>query len=595
MRFVAALFLATAVGCSPPAGEPAGPPPQSAPVSPPVPPALPLPQFVDVSHEAGLVVENHTGSATEKDWLVSAMGGGAIVLDYDLDGDVDVIVVDGTGLTPAGELVLDDAWRTRLFRNDGGWRFTDVTDEAGIDVRCFGFGGAACDYDADGDPDVFLCAWGRNHLLRNRGDGTFEDVTESAGLLGDVRDMSTGCAWGDVNGDGIHDLYVANYCDQHEFIEMQRESGRPGRTCEWRDLFVWCGPRGLPAQADRLYLGTKEGRFRELGEQRLREQEPRYAFQPILTDVDSDGDLDIYVVNDTTANTLWINDGRGRFTDMGTVAGVATAADARAQAGMGVDAADIDRDGRIDLFVTNYSHDHDTLYVNGTRTPDTPRFRDRTARHGLVQPGFLRLGWGTRLFDFDNDGELDVFVACGHVFGELDGFAGRTGTTYAQRCLLLRGQGAPDHRFEDITDDAGPGLQLERVWRGAAFADFDDDGDLDVLVTALNGRAALLRNEGGERNAFLRFRLVGEGGQRDPSGVRVTVVTADGRRLMEELHHGASFLGDNDPRLSFGLGSDEVVPRVEVRWPDGTEQAFEEVPTRTRYVVRQGAAELSKE
>jgi len=562
-------------------------------------PRHPLPQFVNIAKEAGVEIANHTGKPQQKDWIASGMGGGSIVLDYDADGDMDLCFVDGTMITEKGVMEYDPEWRTRLFRNDGGMKFTDVTEEAGIDIQAFGFGGASCDYDADGFPDIHISAWGRNYLLHNNGDGTFEDVTAAAGVLGDPRDMSTACAWGDLDGDGIHDLYVSNYLDQWWQIEKYREDYTEaelhGRRCDWRGYMVYCGPLGLPAQADRLYLGNGDGTFREVGEERLRRgdgsvQDNRCGFTPVMTDVDNDGDLDIYVANDTQSNFLWVNDGKGHFVDMGLEAGVAMNRDVIDQAGMGVDAADLNRDGRIDLIVTNFSHDYNTLYLNYTKGK-RPSFRDLSHNLKVAKLAYLRLCWGTRLLDYDNDGELDMFVACGHVYGEIANFPD-TGTSYEQKCLLLRNLGPPKYAFEDVTDRSGAALQLRRVWRGAAFADFDDDGDQDIFITALNDISALCRNDGGNANAYLRFRLSGPGMQRDPSGARVYVHTPEGRVLMEELHHGASFCSDNDPRLFFGLGGYESVPKVVVRWPGGEEQTFENVETSKLYRVTHGQAEL---
>jgi len=551
-----------------------------------------LPVWVDVTAITGITAENHTGKPFQKDWIVSGMGGGTICFDYDSDGDMDLLIVDGTMLTAEGVLEYSDEARTRLFRNDGGMRFTEVTREAGIDIQAFGFGGASCDYDADGHPDVYVCTWGRNFLLHNRGDGTFEDATEKAGLLGRDDDMSTACAWGDVNGDGIHDLYVSNYIDQWALIRECEANGLPGRHCRWRGFNVYCGPPGLEPQYDRLYLGNGDGTFREVTETNLIEQTPRYAFTPIMTDVDNDGDLDIYVANDTQRNTLWVNDGKGVFKDLGVVAGCASDGDVKDQAGMGVDAADLDRDGRIDLFVTNFSHDHNTLYLNMTRRKDGPLFRDASHAHNVSRLSFLRLCWGTKMFDMDCDSDLDMFVACGHVYGEIDNFSELTGSTYAQRPLLLQNGGPPRMRMEDVTDIGGPALQVARVWRGAVFGDYDDDGDVDIFMTSLNGKPMMMRNDGGNRNAFLRFRLQGKGGQRDPSGARVVVTLPDGAVIFHELHHGASFCSDNDPRLFFGTGAYESVPRVDVGWPDGTKQSFTDVSTRRLYRIEQGRDEL---
>jgi hypothetical protein len=575
-------------------------------------PRTPTPTFVDVAKEAGGFAKNHTGKDREKDWIVSGMGGGTIVLDYDQDGWMDFVLVDGTMLTEDGELQYSDDARTRLYHNDGGMHFTDVTAKSGIDLKAFGFGGASCDYDGDGFPDFFVCCWGGNHLFHNRGDGTFEDVTEKAGLRGPPEDMSTACCWGDVNGDGIPDLYVANYLDQRKVIDAFKQDGRKGgRWAVWRTFQVYVGPQGLPAQKDRLYFGQPDGTFKEVTDTNLGPQSPpRYGFQPVMTDVDNDGDLDIYVANDTEPNYLWINDGHGKFVERGVEAGVAYDADVQAQASMGVDVADVNRDGYMDIAVTNFSHNHLTIYENETRTTKVVTFSDKSAQYQVTRPSYLRLQWGVRFFDYDNDGNLDLFVACGHVYGEIDNFQRQTGTGYKERCLLLRGVGPPSNAFENIGDLAagedaadpaviarhgGPAMQMERVWRGAAFADFDNDGDLDVFVTALNDYPALFRNDGGNKNAFLVFRLIGKGRMRDPCGARVTVWLADGRPHMEELHHGASFCCDNDPRLFFGLGAETSAKSVDVRWPNGETQHFENVAARKFYVIEQGKNELRED
>jgi len=467
--------------------------------------------------------------------------------------------------------------------------------KSGVDVKGFGIGGALCDYDGDGRPDFYVCGWGCNRLFHNRGDGTFEDVTDKAGVRGAPDDMSTACCWGDVNGDGVPDLYVADYLDQRKYIEQCRRDGTPARTAKYHGAPVYVGPWPLTPQRDRLYFGEAGGTFREVTDTNLAPQtRPQYGFQPVMTDVDDDGDLDIYVANDNGPNFLWINDGRGRFVERGVEAGVAYDAESVRQASMGVDAGDFNQDGRIDLFVTNLDFDHNTLYVNRTIRSNAA-FVDASGQYDVARPSYGRVSWGTRFFDYDDDGNLDLFVACGHVYGEADGFTKTTGASYRQRCLLHHGKGPPDYAFDNVGDSAGPAFALARVWRGAAFADFDDDGDLDVFVTALNDVPALFRNDGGNRNEFVVFRLIGKGGMRDPCGARVTVRLADGRPHLEELHHGASFCCDNDPRVFFGLGDETSAKRVDVRWPGGETQSFENVAARKFYVIEQGKDALRED
>jgi hypothetical protein len=594
---LAAALSAMCAACGdPPAASPDGAPPAKPAAgadAAPARPAVPLPLFTDVAEAAGVAPTNHTGKPKEKDWIVSGMGGGTIVLDYDQDGRMDLVVVDGTMLTEQGELQYDDEWRTRVYHNDGGMKFTEVTKKCGVDLKAFGFGGASCDYDADGRPDFYVNCWGPSYLYRNRGDGTFEEVAAKAGLSNQPDDMSTSCCWGDVNGDGFPDVYVANYCDQRAVIDDYiKRQGKPGRSAIWRGFKVYAGPTGLPAQKDRLYFANGDGTFREVTETNLPGLKPSYGFQPIMSDLDNDGDLDIYVCNDTENNYLWLNDGKGGFVERGVEAGVAADADSNPQASMGIDAADFNRDGWLDMYVSNFSHNHNTLYVNKTGSRRVPSFADLSNQFNVAGPSYRRLSWGLRMLDYDNDGELDLFVACGHVYGEIDNFEQGTGTSYRQICMLERNRGpAAGYVFEDMTlptNRGGPAFDIKRVWRGAAFADFDNDGDQDVFVTALNDKAALFRNDGGDRNAFLVFRLVGKGGLRDPCGARVTIFLADGRPRLEELHHGASFGCDNDPRFFFGLGAETAAKRVEVRWPNGDKQSFADVAARKFYVIEQG-------
>jgi hypothetical protein len=520
---------------------------------------------------------------------MGGVGGGAIVLDYDQDGRMDLVVVDGTGLSDAGDRTFDDAWRTRVFRNLGGLKFEETTKKAGVDLQGFGIGGAACDYDSDGRPDFLVCGWGCTRLYRNQGDGTFADVTAQAGLVFAPNDVCTGCCFGDVDGDGVVDLYVSTYLDQQAFIDDCRREGKPARRLEWRGVPVYTGPTGMNGQADHLFMGRDDGTFVDATATRLGKQDPPlFGFQPVMTDVDDDGDLDVYVANDLGANYLWVNDGRGKFKDAGIAAGCALDASGRAQAGMGVDAADVNCDGKIDLVVTNLDFDHNTLYLNRTTTADRPRFDDVSAAANVSKPSYLHVSWGVKLLDYDGDGVLDLFASCGHIFPEADQVGKGLGISYRQRCLLERGLGPPSYAFADVTDAAGPALRDERVWRGAVFADFDDDGDTDVFLTALNDRAALWRNDVGNRNEWVSFRLVGDGRPRDPCGARVTVLVEGGLPRMQELHHGASFCSDNDPRLLFGLGKEKVVRRVDVRWPNGRRQTFKDVAAGRRYVIEQG-------
>jgi hypothetical protein len=602
------LAAAAAVALLSPLGAGCGADPAAAPVAPPAsPPAatggargpapapagapVPPPRFVEIDASCGFAPVNHTGKPDQKDWIAEGMGGSCILLDHDSDGDLDILFVDGDALE-------GEPWpeaRTRLYRNDGGLRFTEVTEEAGIAVRGVGYGGAAVDYDSDGDPDLFLTFLGTNRLLRNDG-GRFTDVTAAAGVGGPETDMSTACAWGDFDGDGRLDVYVANYCDMRGYMETFRRTGRPPRSCPWRGLQVYCGPGGLPFQKDRLFLQTKPGVFEDASD-RLAKQVPRPAFQPVAADFDGDGDLDIYVSNDTVDNTLWVNDGKGYFRDEGMVAGCAVSGSVTPQASMGTNAADHDGDGRIDLIVTNFSHDHYTLYRNTTvvRTDGTrsAAFEDASVRTGIAQPTYLPLGWGACWQDFDLDGDLDLFFANGHVYGEIDDFQA-SGTTYRQRNMLLRNRGGREPFYEDVTAAAGPGLEPLDVFRGAVAGDLDDDGDMDLVVAALNGRARILRNDLPAGPGWIRLSLRGTKGARDPAGAEVRVELPGGAATGQVVLRGSSFCGSEDPRLLFGLGGAAAPSLVRVKWPSGAVQEFRGLGGKQHWLLVEGEATPSR-
>jgi len=596
LRLAFIAFVLAACGkASPPA--PAPPPPAAVPaVAPPAAARSPIAvRFQDLHEETtGFGPVNHTGIPNDKQWIAEAMGGGVLLLDYDLDGDLDVLFVDGNVVArdPIPEA------RTRLYRNDGGMKFTDVTEESGIDVRGVGYGGAAADYDGDGDPDVFIGVLGKNHLLRNEGNGTFRDVAAEAGVEGGERDMSTACCFADFDGDGRLDLYVSNYVDMMAVIEEFRRIGRGGHDCDWRGFKVYCGPMGLPYQKDRLYLSNgpdaKTGTFtfRDATDH-LKDQVPRPSFQAVAADYDQDGDMDVYVAADTEPNSLWVNDGKGNFRDDGMQAGCAYSATVQAQAGMGVDVSDFNHDGRLDITVTNFSHDYNTVYENRSKPRKSgkglvPVFEDVSVRTGVNAATYIRLCWGAHFADYDNDGDRDLFYAAGHVYGEIDNFA-NTGTSYRQKNLLLENLGGTDPRFGNVSDEAGPGFQVQEVHRGSAAGDLDDDGDIDFVVTVLNGKAYVLRNDGGNAGAWIRLSLRG-GKPLDPAGALVKV-EADGMLPQWEVaKRGDSFICSSDPRFLFGLGKAAKASKVTVTWPSGATGVFTDLAAGAHWLLEEGVA-----
>jgi hypothetical protein len=520
-------------------------------------PAEPLPiRLTDVAAEAGITLQNLSGGP-RKDFLLEIAGNGAAWLDYDGDGWLDLLIANGSKIE---HLDRGGDPMAALYRNNRNGTFTDVTESARLTRTGWGMGACAADFDNDGAPDFYLTAYGATVLYRNNGDGTFADVTARAGVA-DTR-WSTGCAWGDYDRDGWLDLYVANYVA----LDVRKTPTRGVNSfCQYMGMDVLCGPRGLPGAPDALYRNNGDGTFTDVTEKAGIADPGFYGFQVMFSDLDADGWPDIYVANDSTPNFFFRNNRDGTFTDIALEAGVALSEEGRAQAGMGLDIADYDRDGRFDIFVTNFSHDTNTLYRN---TPDG--FHIATFAAGLGEASRAYLGWGAGFVDLDNDGWLDLLVANGHIYPEIDLFP--LGSAYRQRLLLYRSTGAG--RFQEIGAQMGEAIAAPRSGRGIAFADYDNDGDVDFLVVNMDARPSLFRNDGGNRQRRLSLRLRGTKSNRDAIGARVTV-TAGGVSQTAEVRGGGSYLSTHDPRLHFGLGKAKKVDRIEVRWPSGLVQEFQ--------------------
>ena len=526
-------------------------------------------RLVDVAAEAGLTLLNVCGGPS-KDYIVEVNGNGAAFFDYDNDGDLDVLIVNGStldGMRRRGDPML------ALYRNDGKGHFDDVTPSTGIGARGWGMGACVADYDNDGAQDVYVTAFGPNLLFRGSGDGTFTDVTTRANV-GDPH-WSTNCAFADYDRDGDLDLYVANYLTFSE-----RTVPRRGATpdCKYLGADVMCGPKGLAGEPDVLYRNNGDGTFTDVSRGAGIADPGGYGFGVLFSDLDDDGWPDIFVANDSVANLLFHNNRNGTFAETGLVSGLALSGDGKPQASMGVDAADYDGDGRLDVFVTNFSQDYHTLYRNGG-----PFFTDVSHQAGVVTPSLAYLGWGTGFADFDNDGLVDLFVANGHVYPEIDRRGTRT--TYRQRKQLFRNTG--NGRFREATDEAGGGLLIEKSSRGAAFGDYDNDGDVDVLVINLNDRPTLLRNDTAAGNSWITLKLVGRSSNRDAVGARVWLEHARAPQVAE-VRSGGSYLSHNDMRVHFGLGQRPDPGPITVRWPDGATERFEGLQANTIHVIRQG-------
>ncbi len=523
-----------------------------------------------------------------KFFLRDTVGPGVAVLDVDGDGDMDLYFPQGTDGTAAGG---DSA--NRLYLNDGTGRFTEDGAARGAAHRGYGFGALAFDWDADGDTDLFLTNLGPDVLLRND-DGRFTDVTaDHPGLAGPPTAWSVGAAAGDLDLDGDLDLYVAGYCEQ-DLPALEARGWCRQMSCE-----VPCGPRSLRPEPDRVHRNSGAPDFTltaDAGDTGLLDVEPSYGFQPTFTDIDDDGDLDLYVTNDSVANTLFVNDGRGRFEEAALVAGVACGRAGQMEAGMGLAVGHADDDALPELYVTNFSTQSNSLYWNESDLLGQPWFEEISQRAGLGRPSWFQLGWGCAFADFDGDGFTDVFSSNGHIFPQMDGCDPEL-VVYRQANSVYRGTAEPGV-FDDVS--AAAGLTEESAHRSAALVDVDGDGRLDLVVTRMDASPRLLRNRTPAHGRWFGARVlhVPPGGDvaTDAVGARVTV-HAGGRRWTRDVTAGSSFLATEDPRVHVGLGALETVDRVEVRVPGGTTLAFETPPvgTWTTLVVRDGALRLAEE
>lgn len=538
--------------------------------------------FTDVSAGSGIRLMNVSGDPRHKTAITETVGQGAAALDYDGDGRLDLFVVNGDALPgrmPAAEP------RPALYRNLGGFEFEDVTEKAGLAFRAFGHGATAIDFDADGHTDLYVTVFlGPNRFFRNRGDGTFEDATARWG--GGNPAPSTAAAFFDADGDDDLDLYVGNY--------VRYEPDRPpnhGQPCRWRGLVVVCGPRGTTAVADVFY----ENRGGTLVEATSRfgfgDVAASYTLGAIAGDIDGDGDTDLYVANDSEPNYLFLNLGGGRFRDAGLELGVDRNEDGRAQAGMGVDLGDVDNDGHFDLFVTNFSHDTNTLYHSLQGPDGRTMFEDLTYAANLGLDSFRMLSWGTGIVDLDQDGWQDLVVVSGHVYPEVA--EDTAGTTYEQPNQIFwnDGPGASGAvTFRPFRPAAGDAFERRAVSRGLVLADLDDDGDSDFLVVEMHDVPTLVRNDVPKRGGWVGFRLCGRGGNREAIGARLEVEDSRGLSRVRQRTSGASFLSTDDPRLVVGLGEAAGAVRVTVDWPGG-ERTVNEGLAPGRYWLLDASAE----
>jgi len=540
-----------------------GPPPTAAPDS----RTTGGPSPVQFEERPGLTVKTYCGGPT-KDHILESGGSGVAVFDYDGDGLPDVYVVNAFELDGKRQRIPH---RNALYRNLGNWTFKDVSHEAGVDAAAWGNGVCVGDFDDDGRLDLYVTNWGRNFLFRNNGDGTFTDRAVQAGVA--AGGWSTGCTFFDADGDGDLDLYVARYVSTtwDDVVKAQR-------TMTWRGgPKVMVGPTGLPGEADLFFENRGDGTFVEAAEAHgLTDAARGYGFGVLATDYDDDGRIDLFVANDSTPNFLYHNQGNGRFESVGLLSGVAVNAEGRAQAGMGVDAADYDNDGWLDLVLTTFAHDTKTLY----RNLGNALFEDASRAAGLAAPSFEPMGWGVAFFDADLDGRPDLFIANGHIYPNVGDFP-ELHESFRQRNQLFINEGGT---LRDVSDTAGPGLMVQKASRGLAVGDFDGDGDLDLVVTNMDDVPTLLENRQQTGNHWVAFRLQKPGRNRFGIGARVTV-QGGGARQVREVRSGGSYLSQNDLLAHFGLGSYAGSVNVEVRMPGGARWRWKEMPTGRVHVL----------
>ncbi len=536
--------------------------------------------FRDITTEAGIRFQHH--AAPEKKYIMESMSGGVALLDFDNDGLLDLYLTDSLTVDTANDPA---AARSALYRNLGNGRFEDVTDKAGVGHPGWAMGVCTADVDGDGWEDIYVTGLGRNTLYRNNHDGTFTDITAQAGVA--AGGWSTGCGFADYDRDGNLDLFVSRYVrmDLANLPEFgkggpgMRGEGR-GATCQYRGVAVQCGPRGLAGESDLLFHNDGNGHFTEVSAKAgVRDPHEYFGLGIAWFDYNADGWPDLYVANDSHPNFLYENQKDGTFKEVGFPTGVAVSEDGGEQGSMGVAVGDYDNCGRFSLFVTDFSEEYDALYHNEVDHFTDVSFRSLTAPSSLP---FVK--WGTSFFDYDNDGFLDLIVVNGHVYPQADQMALGASAGYRQRKLLYHNRG--DGRFDEVATQFGAVMTRQRVGRGLAVGDLDNDGRLDVVVNNLDGTPEVLHNELADSGHWLAVKLVGKGKNTDAIGA-VVRVTAGKLKLRRLVQSGSSYLSQEDMRPHFGLGAAAQAELVEVRWPDGTATTRENVKADQILTVRQ--------
>jgi hypothetical protein len=526
--------------------------------------------FEDIGAKVGLTAPVTVGNPASKKYIIEANGTGLAAFDYDRDGWIDLFVVNSSRLEGFGKAAPPT---NRLYRNTGKGAFTDVTGSSGLTHSGWGNGACVGDVDNDGDEDLFVTYWGPNLLYLNGGNGKFEEAALRLGVAGPAKEWSSGCTFLDYDRDGRLDLFVTSY---QQFDLATTPPPGKASNCEWKGMPVFCGPRGLPFGSATLFHQRGDGTFEDVtNASGIAAAQGFYAFTAVAADLNGDGWVDIYFASDSTPSMLFRNEKNGRFREIGTETGVAFNEHGFEQGGMGVGVGDYNRDGLLDIVKTNFAGDHPNVY----RNTGGGIFEDAVLSAGLaVNPQYV--GWGVALVDLDNDGWQDIFQVNGHVYPELD--RGGRNETYSQPRLIYRNLG--DGRFEDVSSMAGSGIAAKHSSRGAAFADFDNDGDIDVAVMNMGEAPSLLRNTLTGSARWIKVVLEGVKSNRSAIG---SVVTVDGQTL--PLLGQSSFLSQSDRRLHFGLGAAARAEQVKVRWPSGEVETFQGGEAGTTLQLKEGS------
>ena len=526
--------------------------------------------FVDIGKEAGLLAPSIYGAVEQSTYIVETVGCGVAFFDYDNDGWLDILVLSGTRLDGA-----PPGTSNRLYKNNRDGTFTNVTERAGLLRTGWANSVTVGDYNNDGHEDLFVTYWGQNVLYRNNGNGTFTDVTKESGLLNEKMAWGSGCTWIDYDRNGHLDLFVANYVD----FDLGR-TPKPGMSpnCNWKGIQVMCGPRGLAAGKHKLYRNDGDGTFTDVtSSSGIGKASGSYAMTSVAADFNGDGWPDIYVACDSTPSFLFVNQRDGTFSEEGLERGAALSEDGMEQAGMGLGVGDFDCDGDLDIFKTHFADDTHVLYKNDGKG----NFEDVTVRAGLgVETRYI--AWGAGIVDLDNDGLPDLFAVTGNVYPELE----KKLPQYPHKSPRFIFRNLDKSKFEELIEEAGPGVAAVHASRGCAFGDFDNDGDLDILIMNMNEPPSLLRNDGKGAGNWLKVRLIGTKSNRSAIGSCVTARYGE-RVQVQEVLAQSSYYSVNDRRLHFGLGK-ATQADLAVRWTNGLTEQFKSVESGYLVEIQEG-------